>query len=138
MLFPFAVDHALGTDTPPPPLTITAAQARQLRDGSAEVWDVDNPKHENRMQVHAAFRVPSPAAEARAQLGQLKVVGPTIVDGRSAIKLVPIHGTWRVRRRARHLLPRQGDRRGPPRLESDHLLERVPRSYPPPPRTNGC
>jgi len=78
---------------PAPPLTITATQARQLRDGSAEVWDVENAKHEYRMSVHAAFRVPSISAGVGAVLGRLKVVGPTIVDGRKAIKLVPIHGT---------------------------------------------
>ncbi|MGH2868880.1 MAG: hypothetical protein ACRDNK_15140 [Solirubrobacteraceae bacterium] len=30
--------------------------------------------------------------DARARLGRLKVLGPTVVDGRKAIKLVPIHG----------------------------------------------
>ncbi|MEO8968211.1 MAG: hypothetical protein ABI355_11320, partial [Solirubrobacteraceae bacterium] len=77
---------------PAPPLTITASQARSLLDGSAQVWDVENAKHEYRMSIHAAFRVPSDSAVARAQLGRLKVVGPTVVDGRNAIKLVPIHG----------------------------------------------
>jgi hypothetical protein len=34
----------------------------------------------------------SPAAQARAFLGPLKVVGPTVVGSREAIKLVPLHG----------------------------------------------
>ncbi|MDQ2895393.1 MAG: hypothetical protein M3Y09_07075, partial [Actinomycetota bacterium] len=74
---------------PAPPLTITASQARQLLDGSAEVSDAADATHKYRMSVHPAFRVGNVSAEARAQLGRLKVIGTTVVDGRRAIKLVP-------------------------------------------------
>lgn len=72
-------------------LTLTAQQARALRDGTADVGWAQTPKGA-RMRVTAPFHVPSASAEARAQLGRLEVVGPTTVDGRKAIKLVPIHG----------------------------------------------
>ena len=62
MLFFRLPDSPMGTDTPPPPLTITAAQARELRDGSAEVWVLPNAKHQNRMSIHPAFRVPTESA----------------------------------------------------------------------------
>jgi hypothetical protein len=77
----------------PPPLTITAEQARQLRSGSAEVWAGPNSEHENRMSIHPAFRGPSQSALAHAWLGKLKVAGATTVDGRRAIKLLPVHGS---------------------------------------------
>jgi hypothetical protein len=44
------------------------------------------------MSIHPAFRVPSESTSVHAWLGKLKVAGPTTVDGRRAIKLVPVHG----------------------------------------------
>jgi hypothetical protein len=82
----------MGSDVPPPPLTITAEQARELRDGRAEVWVLPNSKHQTRMSIQPASRVPSESTSALALLGKLKVVGPTTVAGRRAIKLVPVHG----------------------------------------------
>jgi hypothetical protein len=80
----------------PPPLTITAAQARALRNGTAQVQTVSSPQHpaKVRLRITAAFRVPSETAEIQAQLraGKLKVVGPITIDGRKAIKLAAIHG----------------------------------------------
>ncbi|MDQ6807679.1 MAG: hypothetical protein M3065_22635 [Actinomycetota bacterium] len=77
----------------PPPLTITAKQAQALRDGRAEVWVGPNSHYQNRMSIHAASRVPSESVVVHAWLGKLKVVGRTTVDGRRAIKLVPVHGS---------------------------------------------
>lgn len=75
-----------------PRLTITAEQAKELRDGSAEVWALQNSKHQYQMSVHAAFRVPGDTAEAHVHLGKLKIAGTTTIDGRKAIKPVPVHG----------------------------------------------
>jgi len=82
----------------PPPLTITAAQARALRDGTSQVQIVGSPEHPStyRMKITPAFRVTPTTAEIQAQLkaGKLKVAGPTTIDGRKAIKLTSVHGPY--------------------------------------------
>lgn len=82
----------------PPPLTITAAQARALRNGTSQVQILGSPEHPStyRMKVTPAFRVTSTTAEIQAQLkaGKLKVAGPTTIDGRKAIELISIHGPY--------------------------------------------
>jgi hypothetical protein len=81
----------------PPPLTITAAQAKALRDGTASVTVAPNNRRwtATHLKIAPAFRVPDETAQTRSQLkaGKLKVAGPTTVDGRRAIKLVGAHGT---------------------------------------------
>jgi hypothetical protein len=82
----------------PPPLTITAAQARALRDGASQIQTLGSPEHPStyRMKVTPALRVPPTTAEIQAQLKarRLKVAGPTTIDGRKAIKLISIHGPY--------------------------------------------
>lgn len=82
----------------PPPLTITAAQARALRDGTSQVQTLGSPEHPStyRMKITPAFRVTPTTAEIQAQLkaGKLKVAGPTTIDGRKAIKLTSVHGPY--------------------------------------------
>ena len=48
------------------------------------------------MKITPAFRVTPTTAEIQAQLkaGRLKVAGPTMVDGRKAIKLTTIYGRY--------------------------------------------
>jgi len=80
-----------------PQLTITAAQAKALRDGTA---DVIGPLPDEGRQAAAHLKVitlvrnPVETAEIRAQLkaGKFKVSGTTTTDGRPAIKLVGIRG----------------------------------------------
>jgi hypothetical protein len=79
-----------------PPLTITAAQANALRDGTAHVLvlpDKGRPTAAH-MRIGGLVRNPVETAEIRAQLkaGKFKVSGRTTIDGRKAIKLVGIHG----------------------------------------------
>lgn len=80
----------------PPRLTITAAQAKALRDGTAEVTVAPDNRQPtaNHLRIVPAFRVADDNAAIRSQLtaGKLKVVGPTTVDGRRAIELKAIHG----------------------------------------------
>jgi hypothetical protein len=82
----------------PPPLTITAAQARALRDGTSQVQTLASPEHPStyRMRIIPAFRVIPTTAEIQAQLKaeKLKVAGPTMIDGRKAIKLTSLHGPY--------------------------------------------
>ncbi len=82
----------------PPPLTITAAQARALRNGTSQVQILGRPDHPStyRMKITPALRVTPTTAEIQAQLkaGRLKVAGPTTIDGRKAIKLISIHGPY--------------------------------------------
>jgi hypothetical protein len=82
----------------PPPLTITAAQARALRNGTSQVQILGTPEHPSRyrMKITPAFRVTSTTAEIEAQLkaGRLKVAGPTTINGRKAIELISIHGPY--------------------------------------------
>ena len=82
----------------PPPLTITAAQARALRNGSSQVQTFGSPVHPStyRMKIAPAFRVTPTTAEIQAQLkaGKLKVAGPTMVNGRKAIKLTTLSGRY--------------------------------------------
>lgn len=77
-----------------PPLTLTARQADGLRDGSARVEVLRTARGGYRMRVRPAFRMPDPrpAAFIQAWLGSLKVAGFTVVDGRRAIRLLPVHG----------------------------------------------
>ena len=72
----------------PPPLTITAAQAQALRDGTAMIGG-GNP-----LTIVPAFRVPDETDQIRSELKarKLRVAGQTTVDGRRAIKLVAVHG----------------------------------------------
>jgi hypothetical protein len=81
----------------PPPLTITAAQARALRDGTAAVDVLPNNRRatSNHLKITPAFRVTDETAEIRSELkaGKLRVTGPITVDGRRAIKLVGGHGS---------------------------------------------
>ncbi len=83
----------------PPPLTITAAQARALRDGTSQVQILGSPEHPStyRMTIAPAFRVTPTTAEIQAQLkaGKLKVAGSTTVDGRKAIRLTSVRGPYR-------------------------------------------
>jgi hypothetical protein len=83
----------------PPPLTITTAQARALRDGTSQVQTLGSPEHPStyRMKITPALRVTPTTAEIQAQLkaGKLKVAGPTTIDGRKAIKLTSVHGRSR-------------------------------------------
>jgi hypothetical protein len=82
----------------PPPLTITAAQARALRDGTSQVQTLGSPEQPSayRMKITPALRVPSTTAQIQAELkaGNLQVAGPTTIDGRKAIKLAPLHGPY--------------------------------------------
>lgn len=82
----------------PPPLTITAAQARALRNGTSQVQIIGSPEHPStyRMKVTPAFHVTSTTAQIQAELkaGKLKVAGPTTIDGRKAIELIPVHGPY--------------------------------------------
>lgn len=54
----------------PPPLTISAAQARALRDGTAQIEGLGSPEHPStyRMKIAPAFRVTSATAVIQAQL----------------------------------------------------------------------
>jgi hypothetical protein len=91
----FRLPSGLDPGAKVPPLMITAAQARALRNGSAEVGADRAFARQRRlttMRIQPAFRVPSDSSTVHAWLGSLKVVGPTTVDGRRAIKLVPVRG----------------------------------------------
>lgn len=92
-----------GSQTPIPPgnvtvpglsLTVTADQARALRDGSARIELLTVSAGHFAMRVAAARSTPkiSPAEQARLLMGPLRVLGPTTIDGQRAIKLVPVHG----------------------------------------------
>lgn len=80
----------------PPPVEISAADAKALRDGTAAVTVVpDNPKQTTyHLTITAAYRVPDSTAQIRSQLkaGKFKLAGTTTVDGRRAIKLKAVHG----------------------------------------------
>jgi hypothetical protein len=80
----------------PPPLTITAAQARALRDGTAAVGMAPDHRRptSNHLTITPAFRITDDNAEIRSELkaGKLKVTGPITIDGRRAIKLVGGYG----------------------------------------------
>jgi hypothetical protein len=81
----------------PSPLTITAAQANALRDGTDDVLgplpDRGRPTATH-LKIIALVRAPVQTAEIRAQLkaGKFKVSGMTKTDGRQAIKLIGVHG----------------------------------------------
>ncbi len=92
-----------GTQTPVPPdnamvpalsLTVTAGQADDLRSGRARIDMFTTPSGHYALRVAPVFTTPhvSPAETARLLMGQLRVLGPTTVDGQRAIRLVPIHG----------------------------------------------
>jgi hypothetical protein len=76
----------------PPPLTITAAQAKALREGTAGVTVVPNHRRatSNHLKITPAFRTTDETAQIRSQLkaGKLKVSGPITIDGRRAIRLI--------------------------------------------------
>jgi hypothetical protein len=80
-----------------PPLTITAAQATVLREGTDDVLvplpDKGRPTAAH-LKVIALLRDPVETAEIRAQLnaGKFKVSGMTRADGRQAIKLIGVRG----------------------------------------------
>jgi len=80
----------------PPPLTITAAQANALRDGTDDVLgplpDKGRPTATH-LKVIALVRDPLQTAEIPAELkaGKFKVSGMTMIDGRQAIKLIGVH-----------------------------------------------
>jgi hypothetical protein len=80
----------------PPPLTITAAQANALRDGTAMVNVVPDNRHgtATHLTITAAYRLTDETAQIRSQLtaGKLKLAGSTTIDGRRALKLVALHG----------------------------------------------
>ena len=80
----------------PPPLTITAAQANALRDGTAMVNVVPDKRHGTAtdLTITAAYRLSDETAQIRSQLtaGKLKLAGSTTIDGRRALKLVAVHG----------------------------------------------
>lgn len=81
----------------PRPLTITAAQAQALRDGSAmlNTTGVGAGGTETRLEIVAAFRVPSEnrLIQTQLQAHKLELDGTTSVDGRDAIKLSAADGT---------------------------------------------
>jgi hypothetical protein len=86
-----------GTSGPmPPPLTITAAQAAALRDGTAHVLDLPDQGRPtaSHLRIAGLLRNPVETAEIRAQLkaGKFQVSGTTTIDGRQAIKLVGVRG----------------------------------------------
>jgi hypothetical protein len=80
----------------PPPLTITAAQANALRDGTAMVDVVPDNRHGSatHLTITAAYRLTDETAQIRSQLkaGKLELAGSTTIDGRRALKLVAVHG----------------------------------------------
>jgi hypothetical protein len=82
---------------PPQPLTITATQEQALRDGSVmlNVTGIDPRGAGGRLQIVAAYRVPSETSSIRTQLQahKLKVHGTTTVDGRDAIALSTADGS---------------------------------------------
>ena len=81
---------------PPQPLTITAAQARALRDGRAmlNTTGVGPGGAATRLQIVAAFRVPSETSSIKTQLQEhkLKLNGTTTIDGHDAIVLSTANG----------------------------------------------
>jgi hypothetical protein len=81
----------------PPPLRITAAQAKALRDGTASVGVFPNNRRatSNHLKIVAAFRTTDETAQIRSQLksGRLRVSGSITIDGRRAIRLVGAHGS---------------------------------------------
>jgi hypothetical protein len=86
-----------GTTGPvPPPLTITAAQATALRNGTAHVLELPDRGRPSasHLRVAGLLRNPVETAEIRAQLkaGKFKVSGTTVVAGRRAIKLIGVNG----------------------------------------------
>jgi hypothetical protein len=84
---------------PPQPLTITAAQAQALRDGSTmlNTTGVDPGGAATRLQIVAAFRVPSETSSIQTQLREhkLKLDGTATIDGRDAIVLATADGSAR-------------------------------------------
>lgn len=82
---------------PPQPLTITAGQAQALRDGSAmlNTTGVGPGGAATRLQIVAAFRVPSETSSIRTQLQEhkLKLKGVATIDGRDAIVLETANGS---------------------------------------------
>jgi len=92
-----------GSEAPVPPdggtvprqtLTVTAGQARALRDGRARIDLVAVSPGHYAMRVAPAWTIPAmtPREQARLLMGPLRVLGPAVVDGQRAIRLVPIHG----------------------------------------------
>lgn len=79
-----------------PPLTITAAQANALRDGTAHILDLPDKGRPTaaHLKIAAILRNPVETAAIRAQLkaGKFKVSGAITIDGRQAIKLTGIRG----------------------------------------------
>lgn len=79
-----------------PPLTITAAQANALRDGTAHILDLPDKGRPTaaHLKIAAILRNPVETAAIRVQLkaGKFKVSGTITIDGRHAIKLTGIHG----------------------------------------------
>ncbi len=80
---------------PAPPLTLTARQARALRDGSMTVGEIPVGHHipfHLKLQVGPATHFPSDIASTRHLLRthRLTVDGLTTVDGRQAIKLTSV------------------------------------------------
>jgi hypothetical protein len=81
---------------PPQPLTITAPQAQALRDGSAMLNAGIRPDGApTRLQIVAAYRVPSETDSIRTQLQEhkLKLNGTMTIDGRDAIALSTADGS---------------------------------------------
>jgi hypothetical protein len=82
---------------PPRPLTITSAQAQALRDGSAmlNTTGIGPGGAATRLQIVAAFRVPSETRSIQTQLKEhkLKLKGVATIDGRDAIVLETANGS---------------------------------------------
>lgn len=82
---------------PPQPLTITAAQAQALRAGGAmlNTTGVGPGGAATRLQIVAAFRVPSETSSIQTQLQEhkLKLDGTATIDGRDAIVLETANGS---------------------------------------------
>ncbi len=81
----------------PPPLTITAAQAQALRDGTGAINVLTNNRRatSNHLEITPAFRITDDNAAIRSQLkaGKLRVSGSITIDGRRAIRLVGGRGS---------------------------------------------
>lgn len=84
----------------PAPLTITAAEARALRDGTASVESIPDNRAQTSFHLKVvpgfreALQYSDPMGTIRRQLaaGKLRVAGRTTVEGHPAIRLVATHG----------------------------------------------
>jgi hypothetical protein len=77
-----------------PPIQITAAQAKALRDGSEQLSAAGGPPRAHLVILPTPrFATQTALVLSRLKAGTLKVTGPTTVDGRPAIELACTDGT---------------------------------------------